>query len=161
MTYCSRWEFILQQHKGYCYPASALYCTQGLETHCTHSYVHTHTYTLCDSVTAAGKINRAFLPHLSLVPLNKRSHGNTQTQTPTQTQWVIAVLQPSSPFTLDQYRTLECRPKVAWASSDSVVKIKWNKQQLNLGWSWISATRHGKMRHRVEPWLYLSWQIIP
>lgn len=88
MTYCGRWELILQEHKLYCCPASLLYCTQGLETHCTHSRTHIRA----DSRTVSGKINRDFLPHLSLVPFNQRTHGNTQTHTPVHTDSVSGTL---------------------------------------------------------------------
>lgn len=143
MTYCSRWELILQEHKGYCYPASALYCTPCLETHCTQSYMHT---LLANFMTVSGKINRDFLPHLSLVPLNQSTHGNAQTHTPMHANAVsatvcfeailrihikscrnsVAFASPtgSKLYWKCQYRPAEYRPQRAKASSESVVKAK-------------------------------------
>lgn len=71
---------LTEGHKDYCYPVSALYCTQGLEKHIDS-----------DSMTASGKINRDFLPHLSLVPLSQCTHGRhiKRTRPCTQIQWVV------------------------------------------------------------------------
>lgn len=47
-TFCSRWELILQEHKGYCYHPHLHFTALRAWKHSVHTHTGTHTLWLCD-----------------------------------------------------------------------------------------------------------------
>lgn len=59
MTYCSRWELVLQAHKNYCRPACSLHCRQLWRDGGMNGWMDgsAHRFTTLPAAAAIGKIN--------------------------------------------------------------------------------------------------------